>query len=44
METPVGSVLVTDFMPIRGRHSDLVRIVQCTAGIVNMRFRALSPF
>ncbi len=36
METPVGSVLVTDFMPIRGRQSDLVRIVHCTAGVIKM--------
>ena len=44
METPHGSVLVTDFMPIRGRHSDLVRIVQCTAGTVNMRFELCLRF
>jgi GH15 family glucan-1,4-alpha-glucosidase len=31
-----GTVLLTDFMPIRGRHSYLVRIVQCTAGTVAM--------
>ena len=36
MQTPGGSVLVTDFMPIRGRHSDLVRIVECTGGRVTM--------
>ncbi len=44
METPLGSVLVTDFMPIRGRHSDLIRIVQCTAGTVNMRFELCLRF
>ena len=44
METPHGSVMVTDFMPIRGRHSDLVRIVQCTAGTVNMRFELCLRF
>lgn len=44
METLGGSVLVTDFMPIRGRHSDLVRIVECTAGTVNMRFELCLRF
>jgi GH15 family glucan-1,4-alpha-glucosidase len=38
MDTASGNVLVTDFMPIRGRHSDLVRTVHCTAGRVKMRF------
>ena len=32
-----GTVLLTDFMPIRGSNSDLVRIVKCTAGTVSMR-------
>jgi GH15 family glucan-1,4-alpha-glucosidase len=36
MKTRGGSVLVIDFMPIRGRHSDLVRIVECTSGTVKM--------
>lgn len=36
MRTLGGSILVTDFMPIRGRHSDLVRIVECTGGTVKM--------
>ena len=44
METPHGSVMVTDFMPIRGRNSDLVRILQCTAGTVNMRFELCLRF
>lgn len=44
MKTPHGSVLVTDFMPIRGRHSDLVRIVQCSAGTVNVRFELCPRF
>ena len=35
-QTVSGSVLMTDFMPIRGKHSDLVRIVKCTAGTVSM--------
>lgn len=36
METSTGTVVVTDFMPIRGHHSDLVRIVRCTSGTVGM--------
>ena len=35
--TANGSVLVSDFMPPRGRHSDLVRIVQGLRGTVAMR-------
>lgn len=34
METPGGTIVITDFMPIRGRNSDLVRIVRCTSGTV----------
>jgi GH15 family glucan-1,4-alpha-glucosidase len=44
METPAGSVLVTDFMPIRGRHSDLVRIVEGVAGTVKMRMELCLRF
>jgi len=36
METSTGTVVVTDFMPIRDHHSDLVRIVRCTGGTVGM--------
>ncbi|MCJ2065401.1 glycoside hydrolase family 15 protein [Methylobacterium sp. J-088] len=36
--TDEGSVRVTDFMPIRGRHSDLVRIVEGMSGSVAMAF------
>ncbi len=36
-KTGRGEVLVTDFMPPRGEHSDLVRIVQCVHGTVAMR-------
>lgn len=36
MKTRGGSILVTDFMPIRGRHSDLVRVVRCASGTVKM--------
>jgi GH15 family glucan-1,4-alpha-glucosidase len=44
MKTASGTVLITDFMPIRGRHSDLVRIVQCTAGTVKMRMELCLRF
>ena len=44
MKTPSGSVLVTDFMPIRGRNSDLVRVVQCTAGMVTMHMELCLRF
>lgn len=36
-KTSRGDVLVTDFMPPRGRHSDLVRIVRGLRGTVRMR-------
>ena len=42
METRSGTVQVIDFMPIRGRYSDLVRIVQCDRGKVKLRME-LSP-
>ncbi len=44
METPAGSVSITDFMPIRGHRSDLVRIVHCTAGVVKMRLELCLRF
>jgi len=36
-ETADGVVTVTDFMPIRGEASDLIRIVACERGRVRMR-------
>lgn len=36
VEVSTGTVLLTEFMPIRGRNSDLVRTVQCTAGTLEM--------
>lgn len=42
MTTEAGTVVLTDFMPIRGRHSDLVRTLQCTKGNVKMATE-LSP-
>jgi GH15 family glucan-1,4-alpha-glucosidase len=35
-ETSSGIVVLTDFMPIRERHSDVVRIVRCIQGRVGM--------
>ncbi|CAN5708080.1 glycoside hydrolase family 15 protein [soil metagenome] len=35
-ETAKGVVTITDFMPIRGNISDLVRIVQCSSGTIRM--------
>lgn len=35
--TRTGSVLVTDFMPIRGKHSDVVRLVRGLSGTVSMK-------
>jgi GH15 family glucan-1,4-alpha-glucosidase len=36
-ETASGTVLVTDFMPVRGDHPDIVRIVQGLKGRVQMQ-------
>lgn len=36
MRTAQGVVVLTDFMPVRGRNSDLVRIVACTEGAVEI--------
>jgi len=35
-ETSSGTVVLCDFMPIRGKNSDLVRNVRCTSGSVDM--------
>jgi GH15 family glucan-1,4-alpha-glucosidase len=44
METRNGAVQVTDFMPIRVRHSDLVRIVRCIRGSVKMQMELCTRF
>lgn len=44
METSSGTVVITDFMPIRGRHSDLVRIVRCISGTVDMSMKLCLRF
>ena len=36
-ETSTGTVVLTDFMPPRDQHSDVIRIVTCTQGKVDMR-------
>jgi GH15 family glucan-1,4-alpha-glucosidase len=36
-ETPSGMVELIDLMPIRGKHSDVIRIVRGCRGVVNMR-------
>jgi GH15 family glucan-1,4-alpha-glucosidase len=43
-ETADGAVRVTDFMPIRGGHSDLVRIVTGLRGRVNMKTEIILRF
>ena len=43
-ETPSGIVLLTDFMPVRERHSDVVRIVRCLHGRVSMRMELCVRF
>ncbi len=34
METATGAIVLTDFMPLRGGNSNIVRMVQCTGGRV----------
>ncbi len=44
METSSGTVVITDFMPIRGDNSDLVRIVRGTEGTVEMNMELCLRF
>ena len=44
METAGGTVVITDFMPIRGQNSDLVRMVRCTSGTVVMEMTLCPRF
>jgi GH15 family glucan-1,4-alpha-glucosidase len=45
LETSEGTVTLTDFMPIAGREaSDLVRMVQCSAGRVALRLELVLRF
>jgi GH15 family glucan-1,4-alpha-glucosidase len=43
-ETASGVVLLTDFMPIRERHSDVVRIVRCLHGRVTLEMELCVRF
>lgn len=43
-ETSSGVLLLTDFMPIRERHSDVVRIVQCLSGQVPVKMELCVRF
>jgi GH15 family glucan-1,4-alpha-glucosidase len=42
--TASGELLLTDFMPPRGKHSDVVRIVRCTRGKVAIRMELALRF
>jgi GH15 family glucan-1,4-alpha-glucosidase len=44
MTTADGSVTVIDFMPPRGRNSDIVRLVRCTEGRVRMCMELIVRF
>lgn len=44
IETPDGAVTVTDFMPPRGRNSDIVRLVRGERGSVRMRTELVLRF
>jgi GH15 family glucan-1,4-alpha-glucosidase len=43
-ETASGVVRLTDFMPVRERHSDVVRIVRCLHGFVAMQMELCIRF
>jgi GH15 family glucan-1,4-alpha-glucosidase len=43
-ETPEGSLRLTDFMPPRAETPDLVRIVECTRGRVEVRMELIMRF
>jgi GH15 family glucan-1,4-alpha-glucosidase len=42
--TTSGEVLLTDFMPPRGKHSDVIRIARCIRGKVSMRMELVLRF
>jgi GH15 family glucan-1,4-alpha-glucosidase len=44
VETPTGAVTVLDFMPPRGRNSDIVRLVRGERGCVRMRSELILRF
>ncbi|WP_158748816.1 glycoside hydrolase family 15 protein [Acidobacterium sp. S8] len=43
-ETASGTLLVTDFMPLRETHSDIVRIAKCLAGKVTVQMELCVRF
>lgn len=43
-EAPSGVAVLTDFMPPRGKASNVVRIVRCERGFVRMRMRLVLRF
>ena len=43
-ETATGTLLVTDFMPVRETHSDVVRIARCLEGSVTVRMELCIRF
>jgi len=43
-KTPTGAVRMLDFMPPRGKASDIVRLAMCTAGEVDMRMELVLRF
>jgi GH15 family glucan-1,4-alpha-glucosidase len=43
-ETASGVMLLTDFMPIRERHSDVVRIVRCRRGRISVKMELCARF
>lgn len=44
METATGVVLISDFMPLRGENSDLVRIATCLSGRVDVHMELILRF
>ncbi len=43
-QTETGTVVLTDFMPVRDRHSDILRIVYATAGEVQINMELVIRF
>ena len=43
-ETEAGEVLLTDYMPLRGKHSDVIRSVRGTRGKVDVRLELVLRF
>ena len=42
--TESGEVCLTDFMPPRGKHSDVIRLIRCTRGKVSLRMELTLRF